>query len=197
MFTGIIEEVGVVKSRRKDKTNLIINVKASFLKELTINQSISHNGACLTIIDVQKDAYSVCVVGETINKTNLGLVKLGEGVNLERCLKVGQRLDGHFVQGHIDAIIKCVKIVDKNGSWTFTFQYPKNSENYLIPKGSITLNGVSLTISHIDDSNERFEVTIIPYTFQHTNFKNLQIGDYVNVEFDIISKQIVKLNQKK
>ena len=197
MFTGIIEEVGTLKEIKKDRKNLILSISVSFLKELKINQSIAHNGVCLTVVDLNSDDYTVCVINETIKKTNIKLFKKGDLINLERCLSFGDRIDGHFVQGHIDCVVKCVNVTDDGGSWMFKFKYLKEYENYLIHKGSITLNGVSLTISNINYSEKNFEIAIIPYTFNHTNFKFLQEGNYVNAEFDIINKQIERLNQGK
>ena len=193
MFTGIIEEIGILKKIKKDKRNLLLDIGASFLKELKINQSISHNGICLTIINIEKTYYTVCVVYETIIKTNILRLKEGDLINLERCLKMGDRIDGHIVQGHIDDNIECVKVEDGDGSWNFSFKYPKLYDNYLIPKGSIALNGVSLTIASINQLKHTFSVTIIPYTLQHTNLKHLKKGDFVNVEFDLVAKQIAKL----
>ena len=193
MFTGIIEEIGILKKIKKDKKNLILDIDASFLKELKINQSISHNGICLTVINIEKKHYTVCVVYETIIKTNILTLKEGDLINLERCLKMGDRIDGHIVQGHIDDNIECVRVEDVDGSWNFSFKYPKLYDNYLIPKGSIALNGVSLTITSIDQLKHIFSVTIIPYTLKHTNFKNLKKGDLVNIEFDLLAKQIAKL----
>tara|TARA_B100000902_G_scaffold388386_1_gene433883 strand:- start:114 stop:707 length:594 start_codon:yes stop_codon:yes gene_type:complete len=197
MFTGIIEELGVIKKITQDRTNLIIKIEASFIKEIQVKQSVAHNGICLTITEILKNNYSVCLIDETINKTNMSSAKEGDLINLERCLTIGGRLDGHFVQGHVDCQIQCKNIRNNNGSWIFQFMFPKDKGCYLIPKGSITLNGVSLTISSIQDENQLFEVSIIPYTFQNTTFHNLKKGDYVNVEFDLISKQLVRLNQLK
>ena len=197
MFTGIIEECGVIKEITKEKNNLIIKVEASFVEELKINQSLAHNGICLSILELHKDNYCVCAVSETIEKTNINSVQLGDLINLERCLKVGDRFDGHFVQGHIDGTLKCKKIIDKNGSWIFQFNFDEKFSDYIIPKGSVAINGVSLTISKINYTEKYFEIAIIPYTFQHTNFKLLKEGCNVNVEFDIITKQIAKINKRK
>ena len=197
MFTGIIEELGVVQKITKDKHNLLISIKASFLKDLAINQSISHDGICLTVVQLNKKNYTVCVVQETIRKTNINYIKKGDLINLERCLVLGDRLDGHFVQGHVDCTAQCVDIQDKKGSWHFHFNYNNKYAKYLVNKGSISINGVSLTIANIDDENNYFEVAIIPYTFQHTNFKNLKLNDLVNLEFDFLSKQLIRLNSIK
>ena len=194
MFTGIIEEVGIVKKIKKENKNLILNISVSFLDEIQINQSIAHNGACLTVIELSEESYSVHVVYETIQKTNIASLKQGDVINIERCLSIGGRLDGHFVQGHVDCVAKCLSIIDLNGSWVFQFQYPKEYKNYIVHKGSITINGVSLTISNIDDLNNTFEVNIIPYSFQNTNFSIIKIDDFVNVEFDIFGKYFERLN---
>ncbi len=194
MFTGIIEEVGIVKKIKKENKNLILNISVSFLDEVQINQSIAHNGACLTVIELSEESYSVHVVSETIQKTNIASLKQGDAINIERCLSIGSRLDGHFVQGHVDCVAKCLSIIDLNGSWVFQFQYPKEYKNYIVHKGSITINGVSLTISNIDDLNNTFEVNIIPYSFQNTNFSKIKIDDFVNVEFDIFGKYFERLN---
>tara|TARA_B100000700_G_scaffold301663_1_gene371137 strand:+ start:164 stop:757 length:594 start_codon:yes stop_codon:yes gene_type:complete len=194
MFTGIIEEVGIVKKIKKENENLILDISVSFLDEIQVNQSIAHNGACLTVVELCKESYSVHVVTETIQKTNIASLKEGDAVNIERCLSVGSRLDGHFVQGHVDCIAQCLSIIDLNGSWGFQFQYPEEYKKYIVSKGSITINGVSLTISNMDDLNNTFEVNIIPYSFQHTNFSIIKVNDFVNVEFDIIGKYILKSN---
>lgn len=196
MFTGIIEEVGVLKKIKKDKNNLILDFSVSFLEDIQINQSIAHNGTCLTVVRLAKDSYSVHIVPETIQKTNLALLKEGDFVNIERCLTLNGRVDGHIVQGHIDCMAQCNEIIDRNGSWIFRFNYSKNHKNYLIEKGSIAINGVSLTISKINDQNNTFEVNIIPYSFQNTNFNLITVNDFVNIEFDIIGKYIARLNQK-
>ena len=194
MFTGIIEEVGIVKKIKKENKNLILDISVSFLDEIQINQSIAHNGACLTVIELSEESYSVHVVSETIQKTNIASLKQGDIINIERCLSIGSRLDGHFVQGHVDCIAQCLSIIDLNGSWVFQFQYPKEYKNYIVHKGSITVNGVSLTISNINDLNNTFEVNIIPYSFQNTNFSMIKTDDFVNVEFDIFGKYFERLN---
>jgi|TARA_B100000530_G_C15918361_1_gene472197 riboflavin synthase len=197
MFTGIIEECGVIKKIMQEKNNLIIKVQASFAHKLKINQSISHNGICLSVMKLSNDTYSVCAISETIKKTNIDTIQVGDIINLERCLKVGDRFDGHFVQGHIDGTIRCTKITDKNGSWIFQFNFQKEFKDYIIQKGSISINGVSLTIAKINYTEHYFEIAIIPYTFQNTNFKVLKVGDNANVEFDIITKQIATINNRK
>ena len=194
MFTGIIEEVGIIKKIKKENQNLILDISVSFLDEIKINQSIAHNGACLTVVELFKESYRVNVVTETIQKTNITSLKEGDIINVERCLSIGSRLDGHFVQGHVDCIAQCLSIINLNGSWCFQFQYPEKYKNYIVHKGSIAINGVSLTISNIDDLNNTFEVNIIPYSFQHTNFSIIKVDDFVNIEFDIFGKYIERLN---
>tara|TARA_Y100001968_G_scaffold313382_1_gene337529 strand:- start:1874 stop:2464 length:591 start_codon:yes stop_codon:yes gene_type:complete len=196
MFTGIIESLGIIKKITAKKSNLIYNIQTKLAKELHVNQSVAHNGVCLTVIDVFEKSYNVCVVKETIDRTNLSFFKKGGLINLERCLALSDKLDGHFVQGHVDCIAKCTSIINTNGSWVLRFQYPEKYRNYIVEKGSIAINGVSLTISKLCDSIKSFETTIIPYTFNHTNFKLLKENNLVNIEFDIIGKHVVRLNQK-
>ncbi len=197
MFTGIIEEIGIIEKIEKDRDNIILYIYCAFLDEIKINQSISHNGICLTVTSLNKNNYTVCLISETIRKTNASSWKIGNRINLERCLKIGDRLDGHFVQGHIDSIIECVNIDDQEGSWVFEFKYPQEYAKYIVPKGSISINGVSLTIAEVNDNKSFFTVAIIPYTFKYTNFKSIKKGDFVNTEFDILTKQIVRINEKK
>lgn len=197
MFTGIIEEIGIVKKIEHDQDNLILYMDCSFLKELKVNQSIAHNGICLTVTALNKNNYTVCLIYETLQKTNALSFEEGSEVNLERCLTMGDRLDGHFVQGHIDTVIECIKIYNQKGSWIFQFKYPKQYAKYIAPKGSVTVNGVSLTIADIQNDENCFTVAIIPYTFNHTNFKCLTEGDYVNIEFDILTKQIIRLSEQR
>ena len=194
MFTGIIEEVGIVKKIKKENKNLILDVSVSFLNEIQVNQSIGHNGVCLTVVELCEEYYSVHVVTETIQKTNIASLKEGDAINIERCLSIGERLDGHFVQGHIDCIAQCISIIDLDGSWIFQFQYPEEHRKYIVRKGSITVNGVSLTISNINDLKNTFEVNIIPYSFKHTNFSLIKVSDFVNIEFDVLGKYIERLN---
>ena len=191
MFTGIIESVAIVSSLSKEGSNLNIHFKSNIARELKIDQSIAHNGVCLTVIDCNKEQYCVNAIEETLNKTNLGLLKVGDLINIERSMKLGDRLDGHIVQGHVDQTAVCIESKTQMGSWTFTFEYNKDSGNITIEKGSITINGVSLTV--INSNENQFSVAIIPYTFENTNFKKLQIGDTVNLEFDVIGKYISKL----
>ncbi|MFQ3369176.1 MAG: riboflavin synthase [Flavobacteriaceae bacterium] len=195
MFTGIIESRGVVKSINSNKSNIDLTIVSDLVDELKVDQSISHNGVCLTVVSIDKDAYTVTAIKETLEKTNLEELKLGDQVNLERCLKVGDRLDGHFVQGHVDQIATCTNVVNENGSWVFTFEYSPLNNNITIEKGSITVNGVSLTV--INSKESKFSVAIIPYTFANTNFNTFKPGTLVNIEFDVFGKYITKLHSKK
>lgn len=190
MFTGIIESLGEIKFLKKENTNLILGIKCNFLNEIRIDQSIAHNGACLTVFEKNDDLYYVTLIDETLKRTNFNSIKLGDFVNLERCLKVSDRLDGHFVTGHVDLTAKCTEILDQNGSWKYFFEYSDKSLQ-TIEKGSITVNGISLTV--VDSGTNKFSVCIIPYTFENTNLKNLKKGDSVNLEFDILGKYVNKL----
>ncbi len=167
-----------------------MRIKSSFTQELKIDQSISHNGACLTVVEIKGNEYEVIAVEETIIKTNLGKQKIGNELNLERSMKLGERLDGHIVQGHVDETATCTRIDDKDGSWLFTFEYNSSSSNITVEKGSVCVNGVSLTI--VESGKNYFSVAIIPYTFEHTNFHSLKTGDVVNLEFDVIGKYIAR-----
>ena len=193
MFTGIVEEVGEILEIKKDKGNLNINVAASMTSELKIDQSVAHNGVCLTVVAINDNSYLVTAIQETLEKTNLGSLKDGDRVNLERGMKLGARLDGHLVQGHVDQIAQCVNVKEENGSWVFTFNYDPALGNITIEKGSITINGVSLTV--VNSGINQFSVAIIPYTYEHTTFKNLKEGDTVNLEFDVIGKYVKRLTQ--
>ncbi len=188
MFTGIIETLGMVKSIEKDRSNVHFTIESPISSELKIDQSLSHNGACLTVVGLAAGSHRVTAVEETLRRTNLGQWTEGTLVNLERCLAMGGRLDGHMVQGHVDTIAECTEVLDMNGSWQFTFRYQPTPEHLLVDKGSVCLNGVSLTV--VEPRDDRFSVAIIPYTWEHTNFKTLRPGDAVNVEFDIIGKYI-------
>ncbi len=190
MFTGIIENIALVKEIKKDGDNLIFTFESDLTSELKIDQSISHNGICLTVVDIVDSTYSVVAIKETILKSSIKNWKVGDKVNLERAIKIGNRLDGHIVQGHVDQIGICEKISEELGSWYFTFKYEK-SDNITIEKGSIAINGVSLTV--VDSLTNKFSVAIIPYTYNHTNFKSLNINDAVNLEFDMVGKYISKL----
>lgn len=188
MFTGIIENSGIVKKIQLDQSNIHFTIESSLASELKIDQSVAHNGCCLTVVEVNNNTYTVTAIQETLNKTNLKDWVEGTNVNLERCTKVGSRLDGHIVQGHVDTTAKCVSIEDLNGSIKFTFSY--TTHDITVQKGSITVNGVSLTV--VDSDPQQFSVCIIPYTLEHTNFKFLKTGDFVNIEFDIIGKYVAR-----
>ena len=191
MFTGIIETLGIIKDLKKDNNNLNITVFSSITHELKIDQSVAHNGVCLTVIAINNGEYTVTAIKETIEKTNLADWKVGDLLNLERAMKLGDRLDGHIVQGHVDQTGICKSIEEANGSWYFTFEYDSNLNNITIEKGSITVNGVSLTV--VNSKEKEFSVAIIPYTFEHTNFKNVNIGTTINLEFDVVGKYVARL----
>jgi len=190
MFTGIIETVGEIKKLTQDKENLHIEVKSLISPELQIDQSVSHDGVCLTVVDVTENTYTVTAIQETLDKSNLGRLKVGSLVNLERAMKLGDRLDGHIVQGHVDCTAICSEITEADGSWIFTFKYD-HPEFSTVEKGSITVNGVSLTV--VNSKKQAFSVAIIPYTYEHTNFQEIKEGDKVNLEFDIIGKYVANL----
>ncbi len=191
MFTGIIEDLGVVTKIEKEDDNLHVTIKSSITSELKIDQSVSHNGVCLTVVAINEDEYTVTAIDETIQKSNIGDLSIGAIVNLERAMKLGARLDGHIVQGHVDQVARCTEILEVNGSWVFTFDYDSSIGNITIEKGSITVNGVSLTV--VNSKNNSFSVAIIPYTYENTGFKNFKIGDLVNLEFDVIGKYVKRL----
>ena len=191
MFTGIIEDIGYVLNVEKQKDNLNFCIKSKITDELKVDQSVSHNGVCLTVVKIDKDKYYVTAIKETLKKTNLSFLKENDLVNLERCLKLGDRLDGHLVQGHVDQTATCTNIIDDNGSKVYTFQYDDKG-NLTVEKGSICVNGVSLTV--IDSMKNSFSVAIIPYTMENTNFHKISLGTIVNLEFDILGKYIVKMN---
>ena len=190
MFTGIIEEIAEVVSLKKEGENLQISLKSCITRDLKIDQSISHNGVCLTVIEINGDEFTVTAIKESLEKSTLGFLEVGCKVNLERCMHLGDRLDGHMVQGHVDQSAKCTAIKEENGSHIFTFEH-KQSNNMTVEKGSVCVNGVSLTV--VDSKDASFSVAIIPYTFEHTNFQTLKIGDTVNIEFDILGKYISKM----
>ncbi len=192
MFTGIIETLGTIKALKKDGENIHVTVQSNIANELKIDQSVSHNGICLTVVNIENDNYTVTAIKETIEKTNLGFWNENDIVNLERAMKLGDRLDGHIVQGHVDQTAVCTNIEEANGSWYFTFEYDKNRNNITIEKGSITVNGVSLTV--VNSKVNEFSVAIIPYTYEHTNFKSFQIGTVINLEFDVIGKYVARLH---
>ena len=191
MFTGIIEELGVVKQLNKRLDNLEITIETNFTPELKIDQSVAHNGVCLTVVDISENKYTVTAIKETLDKSNLNNLAIGAVVNLERAMKLGERLDGHIVQGHVDQTAICTDVKNTSGSWVFTFEYSAKENNITIEKGSITINGVSLTV--VNSGRNDFSVAIIPYTYEHTNFKNLKLGSIVNLEFDVIGKYVKKL----
>lgn len=191
MFTGIIETLGKVTDLQKDKGNLHIKISSSFSSELKIDQSVAHNGVCLTVVDIQDDCHTVTAVEETLTKTSLSQLQLGSLVNLERCMQMNGRLDGHIVQGHVDQVATCTNVRDLEGSWVYSFRYDPEIGNVTVEKGSICVNGVSLTV--VDSDTSAFSVAIIPYTHEHTNFKAIQPGDLVNLEFDIIGKYVARL----
>jgi len=194
MFTGIIEELGEVINLKTDKENLHITVRSNLSSELKIDQSLAHNGVCLTVVEIKDDTHTVTAIKETLNKSGIGALKVGDKVNLERAMQLGARLDGHIVQGHVDQIGECVAIKEEDGSWFFTFKYDKDLNNITIEKGSITINGISLTV--VDSNKNEFSVAIIPYTYENTNFHQFKIGDIVNLEFDVIGKYVAKLLRK-
>jgi riboflavin synthase len=191
MFTGIIETLGIIKDLKKDNNNLNITVSSSITHELKIDQSVAHNGVCLTVIAINNGEYTVTAIKETIEKTNLADWKVGDLLNLERAMKLGDRLDGHIVQGHVDQTGICKSIEEANGSWYFTFEYDSNLNNITIEKGSITVNGVSLTV--VNSKEKEFSVAIIPYTFEHTNFNTFRLGTKINLEFDVVGKYGARL----
>ena len=193
MFTGIIETLGTIQEVKKDNENLHITIESTITSQLKIDQSVAHNGVCLTVIAIKNDTYTVTAIQETVLKTNVGHWKTSDVINLERAMKLGDRLDGHIVQGHVDQIAVCKNIEETNGSWSYTFEYDPKLNNITIEKGSITVNGVSLTV--VNSKNNEFNVAIIPYTYQHTNFHNFKTGTQVNLEFDVIGKYVARLNQ--
>jgi riboflavin synthase len=191
MFTGIIETLGVVKNIVKEQENVHFTIKSDITKELKIDQSVAHNGVCLTVIAIDKDEYTVTAIKETLTKTNIGKLNLYDEVNLERAMKLGDRLDGHIVQGHVDETGTCTSIKDDKGSVVFTFSYHSKNNNITIEKGSVTVNGVSLTV--VNSKKDSFSVAIIPYTLENTIFKNISKNDNVNLEFDVIGKYVSRL----
>ena len=188
MFTGIVEALGKVKAIDKDRSNVHFTIESPISHELKIDQSVSHNGVCLTVVGLGDDWHRVTAVEETLRRTNMGKLEFGNLINLERCLPIGGRLDGHIVQGHVDDTAECVEVAETGGSWRFTFRYRPTPEHLLVDKGSVCINGVSLTV--VEPRGDLFSVAIIPYTWEHTNFKTLREGDVVNIEFDILGKYI-------
>lgn len=191
MFTGIIEKLGLIKQISKENDNLHITVSSDFTSELKIDQSVAHNGVCLTVVAIEGNNYTVTAIKETLLKTNLNTLTTGDKVNLERAMKLGDRLDGHIVQGHVDQTAICTHIKNENGSWKFTFEYDPSKNNITIEKGSVTINGTSLTV--VDSKKNEFSVAIIPYTYENTNFHTFKIGTEVNLEFDVIGKYVSRL----
>ena len=191
MFTGIIETLGVVTNIENEQENLHLTIRSNFTSELKIDQSVAHNGVCLTVVDINNDEYKVTAIKETLDKTTIGTLKIAESVNLERGMKLGDRLDGHIVQGHVDETGICMDRKDQNGSTIFTFSYNSDKNNITIEKGSITVNGVSLTV--VNSKKNEFSVAIIPYTIAHTTFKDIQKETAVNLEFDVIGKYVSRL----
>jgi riboflavin synthase len=194
MFTGIIEALGKVEKLEAEQDNLHIYCSCAFTNELKIDQSLAHNGVCLTVVDIKNNIYKVTAIKETLDKTNLAALKINDVVNLERCMPANGRFDGHIVQGHVDQTATCIERKDLNGSWMFTFKYDTNKGNITVEKGSITINGVSLTV--VNSKDDSFSVCIIPYTHEHTNFKNIQVDTVVNLEFDIFGKYVARLMKR-
>jgi riboflavin synthase len=192
MFSGIVEEAATVVGLKKEQENLHITLRCSFTHELKIDQSVSHNGVCLTVVGIEGDTYTVTAIRETLMKSNLGSLQKGDKVNLERSTRLDARLDGHMVQGHVDLTATCTALTEAEGSWYFTFEYEPTSEEHLtVEKGSVSVNGVSLTV--VNSRERSFQVAIIPYTWEVTNFHRIGIGSVVNIEFDIIGKYIARI----
>ena len=194
MFTGIIEALGKVIDLQQDQGNLHITVESNISNELKIDQSVAHNGVCLTVVAVADGQHTVTAIEETLNKTSLGNLTINEPVNLERCMQMNGRLDGHIVQGHVDQTAICTQFKELDGSWEYTFEYDVNTGNVTVEKGSICVNGISLTV--VNSQANSFSVAIIPYTFEHTNLHNVRVGSIVNLEFDIIGKYVARLMVK-
>ena len=191
MFTGIIETLGEVAQIEKDGTNIHFTINSNICAELKIDQSVAHNGVCLTVVTLNNGAHTVTAIEETLNKTSLGNLKVGSKVNLERCMQMNARLDGHIVQGHVDQTANCILVNELDGSWEFRFKYDSSLGNVTVEKGSICVNGISLTV--VNSQKDEFSVFIIPYTFEHTNLHEVTVGDTVNLEFDIIGKYVARL----
>lgn len=191
MFTGIIETLGTITNIAKDQDNIHLTIESNFANALKVDQSVAHNGVCLTVVHIKNNEYTVTAIKETLNKTNIGSLTKSDFVNLERGMKLGDRLDGHIVQGHVDQTATCIDIKEENGSTFFTFKYDYSNKNITIEKGSITVNGVSLTV--VNSKKDEFSVAIIPYTIENTTFKYLKLGNTVNLEFDVIGKYISRL----
>lgn len=195
MFTGIIETIGIVKDIQLEQENLHLTIESNITNELKIDQSVAHNGICLTVVKLNKNLYTVTAIKETIEKTTIGNWAINDSINLERAMVLGSRLDGHIVQGHVDQIGICKEIKEADGSWYFTFEYDKSLSNITIEKGSITINGTSLTV--VNSKLNEFSVAIIPYTYENTNFSKIKIGDSINLEFDVIGKYVKRLAELK
>lgn len=193
MFTGIIEAIGIVEKLENESGNLHITVHSPISHELKIDQSVSHNGVCLTVVQCDAHQHTVTAIAETLRKTNLGNLKIGDELNLERCMVMNGRLDGHIVQGHVDQVAKCLSVVEENGSWVYQFEYEPSPQNIVVEKGSVCVNGISLTAFDVFD--DVFKVAIIPYTFEHTNIKHISEESLVNIEFDIIGKYVARLRE--
>lgn len=196
MFSGIVEEFATVASLVREQGNLHLTLTCSFVNELKIDQSVAHNGVCLTVVDIKENEYTVTAMQETLQRSNIGLLKVGDKVNVERSMMMNGRLDGHIVQGHVDETAECISVRDTDGSWYYTFRYRRDDEmaakGYLtVDKGSVTVNGVSLTVC--EPTDDTFSVAIIPYTYEHTNFHTISVGTVVNIEFDIIGKYIARI----
>jgi riboflavin synthase len=191
MFTGIIETIGIVKDIQQDQENMHLTIETKITNELKIDQSVAHNGICLTVVNIKDTFYTVTAIKETIEKTTIGNWKINDSINLERAMIIGSRLDGHIVQGHVDQVGVCKEIKEADGSWYFTFEYDKSLSNITIEKGSITINGTSLTV--VNSQLNSFSVAIIPYTYENTNFSRLKVGNAVNLEFDVIGKYVKRL----
>lgn len=194
MFTGIIESLGKITNIQLDRENIDFTIKSDISKELKVDQSVSHNGVCLTVVEANKESHVVTAVKETLDKSALKSLSLNSFINLERAMKLGERLDGHMVQGHVDGVAKCIDVSSNDGSWVYSFEFDISKEALLIEKGSICVNGVSLTVFGLNKNT--FKVTIIPYTYENTSFKNLEAGEMVNVEYDMIGKYLARLNKK-
>jgi len=191
MFTGIVETLGIISDIKKDQENIHLTIQTNITNELKIDQSVAHNGVCLTVVNIFDDKHVVTAIKETIDKTTLGMWQIGNKVNIERAMKLGDRLDGHIVQGHVDQTAICTNIEDKEGSWEYTFEYDSTINNITIEKGSITVNGTSLTV--VNSKKDSFSVAIIPYTFENTIFHTFEIGTKVNLEFDVVGKYIARM----
>ena len=191
MFTGIIETLGLVTQMQTEGTNVHLTIKSTISNELKIDQSVAHNGVCLTVVQITDEAHTVTAIQETLEKSNLGELQVGNHVNLERCMQMNGRLDGHIVQGHVDQTAVCIKREEMNGSWEYRFRYDSNTNNVTVEKGSVCINGISLTV--VNSTTDEFSVFIIPYTFEHTNLHEVQVGNTVNLEFDIIGKYVARL----